>query len=46
MYSFATVSMQMMKAYDKDGGGIIDGVVSDYEVSSILGNDFKYAVKL
>jgi len=34
----------IMHAYDKDGQGIIDGVVSDYEVPHLMSDEFKYSV--
>lgn len=32
-----------MKAYDKDGSGIIDGTVEQYEVPSLLAPGFTYS---
>ena len=33
-----------MHAYDKDGQGIIDGVVADYALSSLMSDSFKFSV--
>eukprot|EP00958_Prasinococcus_capsulatus_P002309 scaffold207_cov409-Prasinococcus_capsulatus_cf.AAC.14 len=34
----------VMEGYDRDGAGVIEGVASDYEVSSLLSRDFQYSV--
>lgn len=34
---------QILKAYDKDGSGIIDGSVEEYEVPSLLAPGFTYS---
>ena len=35
---------QVMAAEDKNGKGLIDGVVEDYQLSSLCSTDFKFSV--